>query len=131
MESYTNTLGEILNCGIGNNLEGSKYANSDYYVKVWEPTLADFTVDVLDVLGLWYYPALSVFFIFSTWWFSFFNFCTVMNIVFMWVYHPMANMYFNRFLMRPDDYIEGAAPVEGAAVEGEAAEGEATEEAEE
>ena len=37
MRSYTDRMNEILNCGISNMVEGSKYANRDFYVKKYTP----------------------------------------------------------------------------------------------
>ena len=33
--SYTDKIGKIIDCGIGNNVQGSRYANVEYSKNVW------------------------------------------------------------------------------------------------
>ena len=78
IQSYINTMGAILDCGLSNSVEGSKYANADYYEKVWKVTRAAMQMELFDALDLWWFPLMfplyyilpfSVYFlIIALWW---------------------------------------------------------------
>jgi hypothetical protein len=51
--AYTYAMNNIINCGISNNVEGSKYASQYFYEKRWT-TFMDTVNSVYDVPGAFY-----------------------------------------------------------------------------
>jgi len=50
----------MLNCGIANGVEDSKYANSDYYENVWQKFTANMYDDVFLWLDIFWFPLLFI-----------------------------------------------------------------------
>ena len=57
---YTDKISEILDCGISNGVDGSKYANSDFIGKEWAIAMKEMNT-IYNPLSIWWHPALNIF----------------------------------------------------------------------
>ena len=58
-QQYLNTLDSILDCGLKNNIEGSKFANKAYISNTWNP-IRDSYQEIFDILDYWWHPMMHL-----------------------------------------------------------------------
>jgi len=67
MQTATEQLQDILDCGMANGVMGSKYADPDYIENIWKPIKAKIQEEIYDVLDIWWFPAMTLLYYFGPW----------------------------------------------------------------
>ena len=57
--SYTDKIGKIIDCGINNNIAGSKYATEEFKESVWSTVESKYG-GIYATLRVWWHPAVWV-----------------------------------------------------------------------
>jgi len=59
--SYTDKIGKIIDCGISNNVEGSRYATPYFKSETWNEIESRYQM-IYDVVSIWWHPAVWMIF---------------------------------------------------------------------
>ena len=55
--NYTDKIDKIIECGLKNNVDGSRYANPTYQRRTWAEVHYNFQ-EMYDVVSIWWHPAI-------------------------------------------------------------------------